>query len=311
MPPTVTQTDLPRLSRRGKVRDIYELGDTLLFVATDRVSAFDVVMNEPIPGKGVVLTQMSRFWLETLPACRPHHMRYVVNERQCPEGYAEYVAQLKGRAMVVTRVDIVPVECVVRGYLAGSGWKAYAAGEAVCGHTLPKGFRRGERLPAPLFTPTTKAPEGQHDEPLTYDEAVETVGRFLAARGGTRWTAAAMAEQLRARTLEIYRQASAHAEARGIILADAKFEFGLLGDELILADEVLTPDSARFWATESYRPGEEPESFDKQVLRNFLETCQGWNKRPPPPTIPAHVIARACEAYQDAYRRLTGQTITF
>lgn len=303
--PTVHQTNLPGLSWRGKVRDIYDLHDHMLLVATDRVSAFDVVMNEPVPGKGVILTRLSKFWLETLPACRPHHLEYIVDERHVPPGFEAHIDALRGRAMYVRRVEIVPVECVVRGYLAGSGWKSYAADGQVCGHKLPAGLRRNERFPAPLFTPTTKAKVG-HDEPLTFDEVVAALDQFVAGGRLTKMSGRQLAEALRDRTLEIYRQASAHAEARGIILADTKFEFGLRDGELILADEVLTPDCARFWATERYRPGEDQESFDKQVLRDYLETCRGWNKQYPPPPVPGEVIARMVAAYQDAYRRLTG-----
>ncbi len=302
--PTIRQTDLPGLSRRGKVRDIYQLDDHLLLVATDRVSAFDVVMNEPVPGKGVILTMLSKFWLDALPACKPHHLEYIVDERRVPAGYEAHRAALSGRAMYVRRVEIAPVECVVRGYLSGTGWKSYVASGEVCGHKLPAGLVRNGRLPEPLFTPTTKAKVG-HDEPLTFEEVVATLDAFVAGGKLTHLTGRQLAEALRARSLEIYRQASAHAESRGIILADTKFEFGLRDGELILADEVLTPDCARFWATEKYRPGEDQESFDKQVLRDYLESCQGWNKQYPPPRVPGEVISRMVAAYQDAYRRLT------
>lgn len=303
---SIRQTDLPGLTRRGKVRDIYHLNDHMLLVATDRVSAFDVVMNEPVPGKGVILTQMSKFWLDTLPACTPHHLEYIVDRAHVPPGYAAYAEALSGRAMYVRHVEILPVECVVRGYLTGTGWKSYAAEGHVCGIRLPAGLRRCERLPAPLFTPTTKAKVG-HDEPLTFDEVVTTLTQFIAGRNLTRLSGGELAEALRTRSLEIYQQASRHAESRGILLADTKFEFGLLNGELTLADEVLTPDCARFWATEQYRPGEDQASFDKQVLRDYLESCKGWNKQAPPPTVPDEVIARMVAAYRDAYRRLTGR----
>lgn len=302
--PAVTRTDLPGLTRRGKVRDIYHLGDQLMLVATDRVSAFDVVMNEPIPGKGVVLTAMSAFWLRTLPACQPHHLEYIVDERRAPTGYEPHLAALRDRAMVVRRVEIVPIECVVRGYLAGTGWRDYQRDGAVCGIALPAGMQRCERFPHPLFTPTTKAKVG-HDEPLTWDEVVANIAEFLRGRSLTALSPAALADLLKQRSLEIYAQASRHAEARGIILADTKFEFGLLNGELILADEVLTPDCARFWLSESYRVGEDQASFDKQTLRDFLDRCEGWSKQYPPPTVPQEVVSKMAAAYREGYRRLT------
>ena len=302
-PAAVHRTDLPELVARGKVRDIYRVGGRLMIVATDRISAFDVVMNEPIPVKGVLLTQMSRFWLETLPACRPHHLEYVVSEDRCPEEYAPHVEQLCGRAMVVRRVEVLPIECVVRGYLAGSGWRDYQATGTVSGVRLPAGLRKAERLPEPIFTPSTKATVG-HDEAVSFDRACEIVAEFLEPKRSVSAPACDLLEAVRRRSLEIYTQAARHADQRGIIIADTKFEFGLRDGELVLADEVLTPDSSRFWPRDEYRVGHDPTSFDKQFLRYYLETVT-WNKQPPPPPLPATVIARTREKYEEAYARLT------
>ncbi|MCK4343623.1 MAG: phosphoribosylaminoimidazolesuccinocarboxamide synthase [Phycisphaerae bacterium] len=302
-PPTIHKTDLPELVNRGKVRDLYKLGGRMMIIATDRISAFDVVMNEPVPGKGVLLTQMSRFWLQTLPACLPHHLDYVVDDEQIPVDYAPYVDQLRGRAMVVKRVEILPIECIVRGYIIGSGWKEYQASGTISGVKLPAGLRRAERLPMPVFTPSTKAVVG-HDVPITFDQAIETTDRFLATKRSISVEPGELMEQVRRRSLDIYSQAARHAEERGIILADTKFEFGLHNGELLLADEVLTPDSSRFWPLEHYRIGDDQPSFDKQFLRDYLESI-GWNKQPPPPPIPDEIIARTHQGYEDVYRRLT------
>jgi phosphoribosylaminoimidazole-succinocarboxamide synthase len=304
----IHKTDLPELVNRGKVRDIYKLGGRLMIVATDRISAFDVVMDQPVPGKGVLLTQMSRFWLETLPACTPHHLDYVVSHDQVPADYAPYVDQLSGRAMVVKRVSILPVECIVRGYIIGSAWKEYQATGQVTGVTLPAGLRRAEKLPEPVFTPSTKAVIG-HDEPISFDHACDTVARSLASKRSITVDARDLMERVRRRALDIYTQAARHAEQRGIILADTKFEFGLYNGELLLADEVLTPDSSRFWPADQYRVGDDQPSFDKQFLRDYLETL-AWNKRPPPPPIPDEILAETRRGYEDAYRRLTGQTLS-
>ena len=304
----IHKTDLPELVNRGKVRDIYKLGGRLMIVATDRISAFDVVMDQPVPGKGILLTQMSRFWLETLPACTPHHLDYVVTDDQVPAEYAPYVDQLSGRAMVVKRVSILPVECIVRGYIIGSAWKEYQATGHVSGVALPAGLRRAEKLPAPIFTPSTKAMVG-HDEPISFDHACDTVARFLAPKRSITADARDLMERVRRRALDIYVQAARHAEQRGIILADTKFEFGLYNGELLLADEILTPDSSRFWPADQYRVGDDQPSFDKQFLRDYLETL-AWNKRPPPPPIPDEVLAETRRGYEDAYRRLTGQALS-
>jgi phosphoribosylaminoimidazole-succinocarboxamide synthase len=301
--PVVARTDLPELVKRGKVRDLYKLGERLMIVATDRVSAFDVVMDQPIPGKGVLLTQMSRYWLQALPACTPHHLEYVVDDEHVPAGYEPYLAQLRGRTMVVKRVEILPIECIVRGYISGSGWKEYAATGRVSGVELPAGLRRGEKLPRPVFTPSTKAEVG-HDELISLDRAAEVVARFLASRRSVAGDPRELLERVRQRALDIYNQAAAHAERCGIILADTKFEFGLSGGELVLADEVLTPDSSRFWPMEGYWPGDDPPSFDKQFLRDYLESV-GWDKRPPPPALPEGIVVKTRERYEEAYRRLT------
>jgi phosphoribosylaminoimidazole-succinocarboxamide synthase len=303
----IRETDLPELVKRGKVRDIYKVGGRLMVVATDRISAFDVVMEQPVPGKGILLTQMSRFWLETLPACTPHHLDYVVSDERVPADYAPYVDQLRGRAMVVKRADILPVECIVRGYIVGSGWREYQATGTVSGVVLPAGLRHAERLPQPIFTPSTKAVVG-HDEPISFDHAVQTVARFLATKRSVSLDARDLMERVRQRSLEIYRQAAGHAEKCGIIIADTKFEFGLYNGELLLADEVLTPDSSRFWPAEHYRVGDDQPSFDKQFLRDYLASL-GWNRKPPPPPIPPEIVAKTRQGYEDAFRRLTGQSL--
>jgi phosphoribosylaminoimidazole-succinocarboxamide synthase len=302
-PAAIHKTDLPERAHRGKVRDLYKLGSRMMIVATDRISAFDVVMNEPIPGKGALLTQMSRFWLETLPSCRPHHLDYVVDDDHVPAEYVPYIDQLRDRAMVVKRVEVLPIECIVRGYIIGSGWRDYQATGAICGITLPAGLQKAERLPEPIFTPSTKATVG-HDEPVTFEQATELVTQFVSRKRSITVDPVALMEEVRDRSLAIYREAAAHAEQRGIILADTKFEFGFCDNELLLADEVLTPDSSRFWPKDKYVVGENQPSFDKQFLRDYLESLD-WGKQPPPPTIPDEIIAQTRAGYEDAYRRLT------
>ena len=299
--PAVYKTELPGLLTRGKVRDIYGLGDELLIVASDRISAFDVVMDQPVPGKGVVLTEMSRFWLETLASATPHHLKYVVSEARVPPGYEPYVDQLRRRAMVVKRAEVLPVECVVRGYLVGGGWREYQAAGRVSGVELPAGLKLAERLPEPIFTPSTKA-EGEHDEPISFDEAVSVVDRLGLGLG------AELMSEARERSLALYAEAARHAEARGIILADTKFEFGLCDGELTLVDEVLTPDSSRFWPADQVRVGQNPPSFDKQFLRDYLDGL-AWNKQSPPPAIPDEIIAQTRARYFEAYRLLTGKSL--
>jgi len=293
MTAVVSQTEFPslKLRGRGKVRDIYALGDRLLIVATDRLSAFDVVLPTPIPDKGRVLTQISLFWFEKLADVVPHH---VIATKNFSGELAPYAASLEGRAMLVRRTEPVPIECVVRGYISGSGWKDYQKTGAICGIPLPAGLRESDRLPKPIFTPSTKATTG-HDENISFDETVARVGRPLA-------------EKLRDTSLEIYRRAAEHASARGIIIADTKFEFGLIGSQLIWIDEALTPDSSRFWPADLYAPGKAQPSFDKQFVRDYLERI-GWNKQPPAPALPADVVAGTRDKYREAYQRLTGHPL--
>ena len=294
------ETNWPHLFARGKVRDTYDLGERLLIVATDRVSAFDVVMREGIPDKGKVLTLLSAFWFERTAPIVPSHYLAVVRDTGWP--YAQVLEEAFGgvppecidRAMIVRKARPLPVECVARGYLAGSGWEQYRETGAVCGVPLPPGLRESEQLPEPIFTPTTKATAG-HDQPLSFDQVVELVGGSLA-------------EQLRALTLALYRFAAAFARERGIIIADTKFEFGLVGEELLLIDEVLTPDSSRFWPADQYQPGRPQPSFDKQPLRDYL-VATGWNREPPPPPLPEEVVQAMAARYREAYRRITGEEI--
>ena len=274
--------------RRGKVRDVYDLGDTLAIVATDRISAFDWVMPTGIPEKGRILTAMSVFWFDWLKV--PHHL-LGTDLKQLPLVFQ--TEQLAGRTMHVRKTEVVPVECVARGYLAGSGWKEYKASEMVCGISLPAGLQEASKLPEPIFTPATKEESGKHDENISFARMVELVG-------------VATATELHDRTLEVYRRAAVYAESRGIILADTKFEWGRLpAGELILIDEVLTPDSSRFWPKETYRPGSSPPSFDKQFLRDWLEK-RGWDKKSPPPPLPAEVVENTAMKYREALARLTG-----
>jgi len=289
----VWETSLPGIQflNRGKVRDLYEVGGRLLIVATDRLSAFDVVLPTPIPDKGRVLTQLSLFWFDLLRDVIPNH---VLTAADFPPELTAYRAQLDGRSMVCQKTKPLPVECVVRGYLSGSGWKDYRATGKVCGISLPAGLRESERLPQAIFTPSTKATAG-HDENISFDEAESRIGGEVA-------------EHVRAVSLEIYRRAAAYAEPRGIILADTKFEFGLTGDQLIWIDEALTPDSSRFWPADGYQPGRAQPSFDKQYVRDYLERI-GWNKQPPGPELPPEVVEATRARYRGAYRQLTGHEL--
>jgi len=293
MSAVVWQTDFPslQLRSRGKVRDLYEVGEDLLIVATDRLSAFDVVLPTPIPDKGRVLTQLSLFWFETLREVVPNH---VLTATDFTGPLAPYRKQLQGRAMLCRRTQPLPIECVVRGYLSGSGWKDYRTSGHICGIALPPGLRESDRLPEPIFTPATKATSG-HDENITFDEAANRVGQELA-------------ERVREISLELYRRAVALAEPRGILIADTKFEFGLIKDELFWIDEALTPDSSRFWPAESYEPGRGQPSFDKQYVRDYLERI-GWSKQPPAPELPGEVVAATQSKYREAYRKLTGHEL--
>ena len=281
----VLETNVPglKLRGRGKVRDIYEDGDRLLIVATDRISAFDYILATGIPDKGRVLTQMTLFWLDFLRGTVPNHFL----SSAVPEG-------LEGRSMWVKRCDMIELECVARGYISGSGWKDYQRTGAICGIPLPKGLRESDQLPEPIFTPATKAQTG-HDENISFETAASLVGAELAAK-------------LRDLTLSIYKKAADYARTRGIIIADTKFEFGILNGQITLADEVLTPDSSRFWPLSTYQPGGAQPSYDKQYVRDYLESIH-WNKQPPAPALPDDVARRTSEKYREAYRELTGKTL--
>jgi phosphoribosylaminoimidazole-succinocarboxamide synthase len=290
----ISETNFPRLKLRGrgKVRDIYELeDDLLLIVATDRLSAFDVVLPTPIPDKGRVLTQLSVFWFDYLEDVVKNHL---IASKFFPPELAPYADELRGRTMLVRKTEPVMVECVVRGYLSGSGWKEYEKSGSVCGIRLPAGLVESDRLPEPIFTPSTKATTG-HDENISFDQVVSQIGRPLA-------------ERLRETSLKLYRRATEHALARGIIIADTKFEFGTLGKELVWIDEALTPDSSRFWPADRYQPGQAQPSFDKQYVRDYLERI-AWNKQPPAPALPPDVVIGTQEKYREAYQRLTGREL--
>ena len=288
----VLETDLPLpLRARGKVRDIYESGGGLLFIASDRISAFDCVLGSGIPCKGRVLTQMSVFWFDFLRDAIPSHLITSDVDRYPPE-LAPFRRLLEGRSMLVRKADMLPVECVARGYLAGSGWKEYRESGTVCGIPLPPGLRDGESLPKPLFTPATKAQTG-HDENVPFSYVASTLGEDVATR-------------LRDTTLELYSRAAAYARERGIIIADTKFEFGLIDGTLVLADEALTPDSSRYWPADTYAPGRPQYSFDKQYVRDYLDTLP-WDKRPPAPALPPEVVQKTAEKYREAYTRITGR----
>ena len=276
---------------RGKVRDIYDLGDRLLIVATDRLSAFDVVMPTPIPDKGRVLTQLSLFWFKLLADAIPNH---VLSATEFPAPFDKYQDDLTGRSMVVRKTKPLPIECVARGYLSGSGWKEYCSTGTVCGIALQPGLKESEKLPEPIFTPSTKATAG-HDENISFERAAATIGKELV-------------EKVRSITLELYRRAAAFAEPRGILLADTKFEFGLLEGKLIWIDEALTPDSSRFWPAEGYKPGGAQPSFDKQFVRDYLERIR-WPKTPPGPDLPPEVVSATRAKYREAYRILVGQEL--
>ncbi|MGB7492896.1 MAG: phosphoribosylaminoimidazolesuccinocarboxamide synthase [Candidatus Acidiferrum sp.] len=276
---------------RGKVRDIYELDDRLLIVATDRLSAFDVIMPTPIPDKGRVLTQLSLFWFNLLQNLIPNH---VLSATEFPPPFDRFADDLAGRSMLVRKTQPLPIECVVRGYLSGSGWKEYSATGKVCGIPLPPGLKESDKLPLPIFTPATKATSG-HDENIPFDRMVEIVGRSLA-------------EKVRDVTLEIYRRAADYAEPRGILVADTKFEFGQRDGELIWIDEALTPDSSRFWPAAQYKPGGPQPSFDKQFVRDYLERIR-WPKTPPGPDLPPDVVAGTRAKYREAYRVLVGHDL--
>lgn len=293
---SVLETSFPglTLASRGKVRDIYDLGESLLIVATDRISAFDVVMPTPIPDKGKILTQISDFWLGFLSDVVETHL-LSSDVRAFPEACRPYAADLAGRSMWVRKARVLPVECIVRGYLVGSGWKDYRQTGAVCGIRLPEGLEEAQKLPEPLFTPSTKAQLGAHDENIPFAEMERIVGSDLARR-------------VKEVSLAIYVKAREYAEEKGILLADTKFEFGLFEDRLILVDEVLTPDSSRFWPADRYSTGRSPESFDKQYLRDYLLNS-GWKVTDPPPVLPEDVVANTRSRYLEALERLTGRPL--
>lgn len=275
---------------KGKVRDLYILGDLLLIVATDRVSAYDVILNEGVPGKGRVLTQISRFWFERLRDVTPSH--YITTDvARFPQPFASHKALLDGRSMLAHRAKRYDVECVVRGYLAGSGWKEYQASGSVCGVALPKGLKLSSKLPEPIFTPATKAEQG-HDENIDFARMSEIVG-------------AKVAEKLRDISIAIYKAAAAHAESQGLILADTKFEFGERGGEIVWIDEALSPDSSRYWAVDTYQEGVAQDSFDKQVIRDYLDSIR-WDRNPPPPKLPEEVVDKTARRYEEALARITG-----
>ena len=290
---TLLHTEFSELSllARGKVRDLYSVGADLLLVTTDRISAFDHVLGSGIPDKGKILTQMSLFWFDFLKDVVANHL-IATNVEDYPPTLQPYAEELRGRSMLVHRADMFPVECVVRGYLSGSGWKDYRATGSLCGIALPSGLRDSDRLPEPLFTPASKSQDGEHDENISFASMVERIGRTDA-------------EKLRDLSLAIYARASQHAASRGLILADTKFEFGVVDGKILLADEVLTPDSSRYWPADGYAPGGAQPSFDKQFVRDYLEEIH-WNKQAPAPALPDHVVLKTHAKYLDALRLITG-----
>jgi len=287
------QSDCPtlKLASRGKVRDIYDLGENLLIVTSDRISAFDVIMDQGIPDKGIVLTQISRFWFEQMKDLVPNHI-IATEMDDFPAEVQAYRDQLEGRSMLVKKASPLPVECIVRGYVSGSGWKDYLANGEICGIRLPAGLQQSDQLPEPIFTPSTKAELGEHDENIDFSRAEELCGAEVAA-------------QVRDLTIAIYQRAREFADTKGLIIADTKFEFGLMDGELIWIDEALTPDSSRFWPKDQYQPGGPQPSFDKQFLRDYLETLD-WNKVAPPPQLPDEIVEKTADKYREALQRLTG-----
>jgi phosphoribosylaminoimidazole-succinocarboxamide synthase len=279
---------------RGKVRDLYAVDDALLLVATDRISAFDHVLGTGIPGKGKILTQISLFWFDLVRDIVPNHL-ITANVEEFPASLQPYADQLRDRSMLVRRANMFPVECVARGYLAGSGWKEYQASRTVCGIPLPEGLQDGSRLPEPVFTPATKSQDGSHDENISFEETAKVIGAHETA-------------ELKRLTLAIYQKAAAHAEKQGLILADTKFEFGVIDGRITLADEVLTPDSSRFWEAAQWKPGGAQPSFDKQFVRDYLESIH-WNKQAPAPSLPSEVAERTLGKYLEAFRRITGRDL--
>lgn len=293
-PPTI-QSQIPSLPvTRGKVRDVYDLGDQLLLVATDRISAFDWVLPSGIPDKGRVLTQVSLFWFRHLGV--PNHLITADVDQMPLPGDADREA-LRGRTMLVRKAQVVPFECVVRGYLAGSGWNEYQESQQICGIPLPAGLRQSDRLPEPIFTPATKAEQGDHDENVSWERMASKIGTELA-------------EELRRRSIELYLAGARHAESRGLLFADTKFEFGQVDGELILVDEVMTPDSSRFWPADQYEPGRSQASFDKQFVRDWLLSTS-WDRNSPPPELPAEIVEKTREKYIEAFERISGETFAW
>jgi len=293
MNPVIMQSDLPglKLVNRGKVRDIYDLGEHLLIVTSDRISAFDVIMDQGVPFKGEVLNRISAFWFEQMTDIIPNHI-VATEVSDFPASTHPFRAQLEGRSMLVKKAAPLPVECIVRGYISGSGWKEYQQSGSICGIALPKGLKESDQLPEPIFTPSTKAELGEHDENISFAKTVELVGKELA-------------EQVRDTTLKIYLRARDIAAAKGIIIADTKFEFGIFDGQLLWIDEAMSPDSSRFWPKASYQPGGPQPSFDKQFLRDYLETLD-WGKQAPPPPLPENIVNQTSEKYREALFRLTG-----
>jgi len=291
---STTEFTTLKLKGRGKVRDIYDLGDRLLIVATDRISAFDVVMPNPVPDKGRILTQLSKFWFDLTKKIVSNHV-LSTKARDYPQECQPYQEMLEGRSMLVVKTNVLPIECVVRGYLSGSGWEEYKKTGKVCNIALPRGLVESSKLEEPIFTPATKAEIGLHDENITFNKVEEIVGKGLA-------------ERLKYISLEVYKKARDFAEGRGIIIADTKMEFGMKDDKLLLIDELLTPDSSRFWPKDDYRPGGSQKSFDKQYLRDYLLSIQ-WDKNPPAPLLPEEIVKRTREKYLEAYERLVGRPL--
>ncbi|MGD8345398.1 MAG: phosphoribosylaminoimidazolesuccinocarboxamide synthase [Desulfobacterales bacterium] len=291
----VSETEFPELNllKRGKVRDVYDLDEYLLMVATDRISAFDVVMPDPVPDKGTILTQISLFWFDIMQPLVQNHV-IARDVEQYPSVCQPYADLLRGRSMLVKKAEPLPIECIVRGYISGSGWKEYCETGAVCGISLPEGLKESEQLPEPIFTPSTKAELGEHDININFDEAARLIGQKQA-------------EKIRDLSLAIYKKGADLADERGIIIADTKFEFGQIDDDIILIDEILTPDSSRFWPKESYRPGGAQKSYDKQFVRDYLNSLD-WDKKAPGPALPEAVVVKTRQKYLDALTQLTGNS---
>lgn len=292
----VTETDLPlKTFKKGKVRDVYATDNKLLLIVTDRISAFDYVLHEPIPNKGIYLTQISKFWFDYFKDTIPSHM-ISVDVSDFPDEVKNYEDNLKGRSMLVKKAEVLPIECIVRGYLSGSAWKSYQKDGTVCGIKLPSGMRESDKFDEPLFTPSTKAESG-HDINISFEEMKNMIGEHDA-------------EKLKELSLKIYNEGAEYAREKGIIIADTKFEFGKIGDQIVLVDEILTPDSSRFWPADLYEPGKSQPSFDKQYVRDYLSGT-GWDKNSSPPNLPEDVITETQKKYQDAYEKITGEKFNF